>query len=145
MEQARCLNDKIRISVQLVNSQDQSFVFTGTYDEALDSLLEAQDNIIQQIAAVLQEKIDHNSLSHSYRKESVNLAANENYLLGMHTLKKGTAQSDVNARKFFNAVIKTNPRYSLACTGLSLSYFNFWSCMLWDRWDLAHKGAHKHA
>ena len=87
---ARCMNEDIRISIQLIKSEDRSLVFADKHNETIDSLLEAQDSIIQQIVAVLQEQIDYNLLSHSYKKKSVDLAAYENYLLGMKTLYKGT-------------------------------------------------------
>ena len=141
----RQLNNTLKISIQLVKSEDKSLVFTGQYNESLNSLLETEDNIINQIVSVLQEKIDIELLSHSYKKESVQLAAYENYLLGMNILREGTANSDLKARDYFNAALKIDPHYSLAYTGLSLSYFNFWSCLLWDRWDISKKGAYKYA
>ena len=141
----RHLQQTLRISIQLVKTEDKSLVFGGQHDETLESLLTAQDGIVQQIVSVLQEKIDYNLLSHSYRKNSVELAAYENYLLGMHTLMKGSGDNDIKARTYFNAALAIDPNFSLAYTGLSLSYFNFWSCLLWDRWDESMKGAHKYA
>lgn len=139
------LNDKLKISIQLVKTEDKSLVFAGEHLENLNSLLEAQHVIINQIVSVFKEKININLLSHSYKKESIQLAAYENYLLGMNTLQIGSLDSDVKARNYFNAALEINPHYSLAYTGLSLSYFNFWSCQLWDRWDVSEKGAYKYA
>lgn len=141
----RHLNEVLRISIQLVKSDDKSVVFGDQYNETLDSLLEAQDSIVQQIVSVLQEKINYNLLSHSYKKNAVELAAYENYLIGMNILKKGSGDNDKKSRNYFNAALKIDPNFSLAYTGLSLSYFNFWSCLLWDRWDESMKGAHKYA
>ena len=93
----RHLNESLRISIQLIKSEDFSLVFAGQHDETLDNILEAQDSIVLQIVSVLQEKINYNLLSHSYKKNSVELAAYENYLLGMNTLYKGTADNDINA------------------------------------------------
>lgn len=138
-------NEKLKISIQLVKTKDKSLVFAGEHVENLKTLLEAQDAIINQIVSVFKEKINIDLLSHSYKKESVELAAYENYLLGMNTLQMGSPDSDVKARAYFNAALKINPHYSLAYTGLSLSYFNFWSCQLWDRWDVSEKGAYKYA
>lgn len=141
----RHINDILRISIQLVNSKDKSLVFAERLDETLDSLIGAQDTIIKQIVSILQDKINYNLLSHSYKKNAVELAAYENYLIGMSVLKKGTGDNDKASRNYFNAALKIDPNYSLAYTGLSLSYFNFWSCLLWDRWDKSMKGAHKYA
>ena len=137
--------DKLRISIQLLRADDQSVVFANHHDHGIEDLMEAQDEIIQQLVAVLREKIDNEILSHSYRKKSVELAAYENYLRGMQELKKGSAQSDIESRKYFEAALKHDPGFSLAYSGIALSYFNFWSCLLWDRWGENMQGAHRSA
>lgn len=141
----RCIKETVRISIQLVKTEDRNLVFGNQYDERLDSLVEVQDGIIQQIVSVLQERIEHELLSHSYRKKSVELAAYENYLIGMNTLVKGSGDNDKIARKHFETALEIDSNYSLAYTGIALSYFNFWSCLLWDRWDESMQGAHKYA
>lgn len=141
----RPVHKNLRISIQLINTSDKSLVFGAQHDVSIDSLDQAQDDVIQQIVSVIQEKIDYNLLSHSYKKNAVDLAAYENYLIGMNVLKIGSADSDKKARNYFNAALEIDPNYSLAYTGLALSYFNFWSCLLWDRWDESMKGAHKFA
>lgn len=138
-------NEKSRISIQLINTQDNSIVFAENLDELIENILDTQDKIIQQIVNVLQQEINYNLLSYSYEKNLVDLAAYENYLLGMDSLKKGTVESDEIARNYFNNALKINPNYALAYTGLSLSYFNEWSCQLWERWDVSQKGAQKYA
>lgn len=141
----RPLNEVLRISIQLVKTANKSLVFGEQYNVTLDTLLETQDSIVQQMVSVLQEKINYNLLSHSYKKNEVELAAYENYLIGMNILKKGSGDNDKKSRSYFEAALAIDPNYSLAYTGLSLSYFNFWSCILWNRWDESMKGAHKYA
>ena len=65
----RHINDNLRISIQLIKSEDKSIVFSGNYDEPLNSLLQTQDSIINQIVSVLKEKNKYGLiLSHSYKK-----------------------------------------------------------------------------
>jgi len=141
----RDLKDDIRISIQLIKTEDHSLVYAHQFDNPLDALLETQDYIVQQIVNVLQEKINYSLLSHSYRKKSVELVAYENYLQGMQNINKGTKDNDTKARSYFQSALEVEPYFSLAYSGLSLSYFNFWSCVLWDHWDENMKGAHKYA
>lgn len=141
----RTHSEGIRIGVQLVRFSDRKVVFAGSHDETNHSILESQDIIIQQIVSVLQQQIDYDLLSYSYRKESVSLAAYENWLVGMNLLKKGSLESDLEARSYFEAALKINPHFARAYTGISLSYFNEWSCRLWERWDISRKGAHEYA
>ncbi|NJB69712.1 TolB-like protein [Saonia flava] len=141
----RMLLDKIRINVQLIRFKDQKVIFAGNHDETIASILSTQDTIIQQIVSVLQQQIDYDLLSYSYKKESVELPAYENWLIGMNHLKKGSLESDKIAREHFEAALSINPKFARAYTGISLSYFNEWSCQLWDRWDVSQKGAHEYA
>ena len=84
-------------------------------------LLDVQDAIIQQIVGVLQGEINYNLLSHSYRKKSVKLKSYENWLLGMELLKKGTVESDEEARIYFQAAIDNDPQCAMAYAGMSLT------------------------
>jgi tetratricopeptide (TPR) repeat protein len=59
----------------------------------------------------------------------------------MEELKKRTLDADENARAEFQKAIEIDPTYSLAYSGISLSYFNEWSCQLWERWDICQREA----
>nr|WP_298789473.1 hypothetical protein [uncultured Allomuricauda sp.] len=141
----RPMKDSFRIGVKLVRARDNKVIFAGNHDETLDAILSAQDSIIEQIVSVLQQQINYDLLSFSYKKESVDLAAYENWLLGMSELKKGSLESDLKARKYFESALDIDPHFARAYTGISLSYFNEWSCRLWDRWEVSQKGAHDYA
>lgn len=141
----RPMDTGFRIGVQLIRDRDSKVIFADNHDRTLDTILGTQDTIVQQIVNVLKGKIDHDLLSYSYKKESVDLAVYENWLLGMNELKKGSLESDLVARAHFEAALKLDPSFARAHTGLSLSYFNEWSCQLWERWEVSQKGAYEHA
>ncbi len=141
----RNVTDTLRITIQLIKVSDRSIVFSDQLDKTVGEIFDAQDTIIQQIVSVLQKEINYDLLSYSYKKETVDLAAYENWLMGMDSLKKGSLEGDEKAREYFQAALKVDPNYALAYTGLSLSYFNEWSCQLWDRWDISRNGAHQNA
>ncbi|UZR99415.1 tetratricopeptide repeat protein [Chondrinema litorale] len=135
----------IRIGLQLIRTEDKKVVFSNQYRVKPESLLNAEDTITQQIVSILQEKIDYDLLTFSYKKQTVQLAAYENWLIGMDYLKKCSLEDDQIAREYFEAALKINSKYARAHTGISLSYFNEWSCQLWERWDESHKGAMENA
>lgn len=141
----RTMGNDIRIQAQLIRTADEQVVFAVQHNESGKTLLSAQDKITRQIVSVLQQQIDYDLLSYSYKKKTVALAAYEHWLIGMDHLKKGSLENDLKARSYFEAALKIDPQYARAYTGLSLSYFNEWSCQLWDRWDVSRKGAHKYA
>lgn len=137
--------DRLRIGVQLIRCPDFAVVFAHQYDETLDAVFETQDEIVQQIVGTLQQHIDHDILSYSYKKQDAQPAAYEHWLIGMHYLKKGALESDLEARNHFEAALQIDPSFARAYTGISLSYFNEWSCQLWDRWEVSKQGAHQYA
>lgn len=141
----RSYGDQMRISVQLVRTQDNKVVFAEKHDKPFAAIISAQDTITQQIVSVLQQQIDYDLLSYSYKKSSVQLAAYENWLIGMDYLKKGSLENDEKARRYFEAALEEDAHYARAYSGLSLSYFNEWSCQLWERWEVSQKGAQKYA
>ncbi|RDY61686.1 tetratricopeptide repeat protein [Flagellimonas nanhaiensis] len=141
----RAHGELYRIAVKLIRTRDNKVVFAGNHDVTLESILSTQNTVTEQVVSVLQQQINHDLLSYSYKKESLDLAAYENWLLGMNLLKKGTIESDLKAREHFKAALKIDPQFARAYTGISLSYFNEWSCQLWDRWDISQKGAHEYA
>ena len=141
----RCQQDRIRMAVRLTRVKDGKIVFAYDYDELIETLFNVQDEVVRQIVNIFQQQIDSDLLAFSYKKNPVSLAAYENYLLGMDYLQKGAAEHDQEARRYFEAALAVDPKYAPAYTGMSLSYFNIWSCQLWDRWDVAKKGAQDYA
>ena len=58
-----------------------------------------------------------------------------NWLYGMDAMRAGTLAADEEARTYFLDAIEKDPSFARAYTGMSLTYFNEWSCLLWDEWD----------
>jgi len=142
---ARPVKLSLRVAIQLIRNQDGKVVFAHDYTAAPEELFDIQDQIIRQLVNVLQQSIDRDILSTSYQKPNTDLRVYELYLMGMEALKKGGLEYDLQARQYFENALELNPHYARAYTGLSLSYFNEWSCQLWDRWEVSQKGAHDHA
>lgn len=141
----RSQGEKVRINIQLTKTEDGSIVFAGYHLETPEAIFNAEDAVTNQIVNVLQQQIDQDLLSYSYRKKNTNLDAYVNWLKGMQVMYKGTPESDLEARNFFNKALEIDPNYARAYSGISLSYFNEWSCQLWDRWEVSSKGAQEYA
>ncbi len=50
-------------------------------------------------------------------------------------------EADEQARVYFGQAMEMDPDYPRAYTGMSLSFFNEWSCQLWSRWEVSQNGA----
>ncbi len=137
----RHINNILKINAQLVNNHNNHIAWAERYEGEKESIFSIQEAILTQIVASLQQQLNHDLLIHIRKKSPVKLTAYEHWLCGMEELKKGTVEADDDARVYFQKAIEIDPDYSLAYSGMSLTYFNEWSCQLWDRWDVCQRGA----
>lgn len=97
--------------------------------------------MVEKIVVSLQHFVEYDRLSEIRKKPHTNLNTHECWLRGYQELKKGTREADEQARFYFQQALDLDPYYPRAYTGMSLSYFNEWSCQLWTRWDVSRNGA----
>ena len=133
--------EQIRINAQLINSHTHHLVWANRFEGKSDDLIEMQENLLREVAASLQQQLNYDLLSHIRKRPKVKLKAYECWLYGIEELKKGSLASDLKAREYFQQAIDIDPEYSLAYSGMSLTYFNEWSCQLWERWEVSQNGA----
>lgn len=137
----RFFNNTIRINAQLINAKKNHIIWADRYEGDTESIFSMQEDLLWQIVSSLEAQLNYDLLANIRKKAPVDLRAYENWLYGMQELKKGSVESDVKAREYFQRAIQLDPNYSLAYSGMSLTYFNEWSCQLWDRWEVSQKGA----
>lgn len=141
----RCEKELVRINVQLYNSNTRHMVWGNRLEGNLTGLNEIQDSLLAAVVGVLQQQINNDLLSGMRERPKVEFRAYEHWLYGMEEVKKGSVESDLVAREHFQKALEIQPDYSLAYTGMSLTYFNEWSCQLWERWDVSRTGAYEWA
>ncbi len=141
----RYQNDLLKINAQLINNHNSQVVWADRYEGEKDAILSIQESMLKQIVSSLQRQLNHYLLVHTRKKSPVKFTAYEHWLYGMEELKKGSLEADEKARVHFQQAIEIDPAYSLAYSGMSLTYFNEWSCQLWERWDDCQEGAFKWA
>ena len=135
-------NNVLRINAQLLKTSTNEVAWADRYEGDRESIFSIQEDLLRQIVSSLQQQLNYDLLIQLRKKAPVNLTAYECWLYGMEELKKGTLEADQNARMHFQKAIEIDPTYSLAYSGMSLTYFNEWSCQLWERWDVSQKGAY---
>lgn len=134
-------NETLRINAQLINTHTNVLTWAERFDGKLESIFAIQEDLLRKIVSSLQQQVDCDILSCIRKKPETNFSAYEYWLRGLDELQKGTLDTDVKAREYFQKAIEIDPRYNLAYTGMSLTYFNEWSCQLWDRWEVSRNGA----
>src|SRR5690554_2611414 len=133
--------EKVKINVQLYDSENQRLIWGDRLEGHLHELNDIQDNLLKSMVTAMQQQIDHDLLLKIRQRPKVAFNAYEHWLNGMEELKKGSVAGDLKAREHFQKALETQPDYALAYTGMSLSYFNEWTCQLWERWNVSKSGA----
>ncbi|PWT95421.1 MAG: hypothetical protein C5B52_17910 [Bacteroidetes bacterium] len=137
----RFQKNSLLVNVQLFNNRLQHLVWGNRFEGALSELSEIQDSLLTEVVGVLQKQINLDLLSKIKKRTKVEFRAYEYWLHGMEELKKGNVEYDLKAREHFAKAIEIQPDYSLAYSGMSQTYFNEWSCQLWDRWEVSQSAA----
>lgn len=131
----------MRVNVQLINSKTHHLIWADRFIGQSEELMDIQENLLVELVSSLQGQLNFNLLSLIRKKPKTNLRVYECWLYGIEELKKGSLENDLKAREYFRQAIEMDPDYSLGYSGMSLTYFNEWSCQLWDRWELSQNGA----
>ncbi len=135
--------DDLRISIQLIEARTARHIWAGRFDGA--DLPAVHDEIAAKVSNALALRVDATLLASSRHRSPAQLETYECWLRGMECLQRGTVDSDAEGRRYFEQALKIDPLYARAHGGLSLSYFNDWSCQAWECWESNEKAAYEHA
>jgi len=136
---------KTRLNLKLIDTNKGAIIWAEKFDFPSEDLFDIQKNIVERVVFSISTEVELNQLAAARKKNATSLAAYDCYLRGMDRLRYGTLQADQEARDFFDQALDIDPYYSRAYAGLSLSYFNEWSCQLWDLYESSEQNAYKYA
>jgi len=135
----------MRLSTQLLDTDNRKIIWAEHFDAPLDSIFEIQNSIVERVVFTISSEVNNNLLTAAREKPVTSLEAYDCWLRGMDCLRHGTLEADNQAREFFNQAISIDPDYAKAYAGLSLSHFNEWSCQLWNLWETSEESAYNYA
>jgi TolB-like protein len=141
----RRADDRLRVTAQLIDGRDEKHVWADRYDAGLAGMFDVQDEITRAVVGALARNIDGAHLEQARRRRPEDLAVYDLWLHGMDCIRRGTPESDEQARGYFERALEIDPYFSRAYAGISLTHFNDWSCQAWDRWGERERGAFENA
>ncbi len=118
--------DKVRVTAQLIQTKDQTRIWSHQYDRELTSLLLLQGEIAQEIADEIQVTLGEGRPGHA-APHATTLAPNsyeayDLYLKGRYFLNKRTDRGFQRAVECFEQSVAKDPDYAHAYAGLADSY-----------------------
>jgi adenylate cyclase len=106
--------NRIRIIVQLIETQSGAHVWTGHHDGTIDDIFELQDRITEQVAGALQPSIRIAEIERSRRKRPQDLGAYDYAMRAMPHVWALEKEESAKALELLDKALAIDPEYPLA-------------------------------
>ncbi len=114
---------RIRITAQLINTQDGYHIFSENYDSDLEDIFEVQDEISRKIVTRLKENFDLSDKTDPIVKPlTENIEAYNLFLKGRYHFNKSTPEDITRAIHAFEEAIRIDPDFASPYCMLSYCY-----------------------
>ena len=125
------IDDRMRVTVQLVRVADGAALWAGKFDDKLTDLFAIEDSISQKVAESLALHLRSDQRESLARRFTQNTEAYQFYLKGRYYWSKATLEDLKKAIGYFEQAIALDPDFTLAYVGTSdcyiwMSYFDLW-------------------
>lgn len=114
--------DRVRVTAQLVSTDDGFHLWSDTFDYQLDDIFEVQDKIAEAVVMALKGKLLGKDMAIMASTKTTTPIAYAFYLQGRDGLHRRTKESIVGAETMFRQSIDADPEYAPAWVGLAESY-----------------------
>src|SRR4029453_3246470 len=117
----RRIGNRVRVSVQLINADNDEHIWAEDYDRDLTDVFAIQTDLAQKIAAALQTKISPKEKAMLDRPPTKNSDAYLLYVQAHDYANQPDRPHDTSlkAEELFERAIKLDPKFALAFAGLS--------------------------
>jgi non-specific serine/threonine protein kinase len=117
----RRAGNRLRITAQLVDAQNDSLLWSERYDREMADVFEVQDEIARKIAAALRVQLSPQEQAALAAKPTDNLQAYDLYLRGKSYARRLTRQDLEFALQMFENAAALDPRFALAHAAIALT------------------------
>ena len=118
----RKINNKARISVQLIDATNQENLWSMDYDRELSDIFTIQSEIATAIAKELKVRLVPSEKQQLDKSLTTNSSAYQEYLIGKHLLNQRTGESILSSITHFDKAIEADPAFALPYTQLAYAY-----------------------
>ncbi len=119
----RQMGDHVRVQANLTDAQDGQVLWSDRFDREAKDLLALQDDLVQQIAGAIANKVGRVEQERVIRRPQMNPSAYELLLRGRALLNRDDRASLVQARGYFEQVLAMAPDSVGARIGLARVFY----------------------
>jgi TolB-like protein/Flp pilus assembly protein TadD len=133
----RKADGRVRITAQLIKTDDGFHLWSETFDRELDDIFAIQDEIASAVAQALKVKLLGDIGVYRASGGTRSTKAYQSYLLGQHYRNRGALKESVwPAKEAFQEAIRLDPEYARAYTGLAYA----WNDLVWNGYVSQEEG-----
>jgi adenylate cyclase len=110
----RKAGDRLRVTVQLIDSVSDAHVWAERYDRKLDDIFAIQDEVTAAIVATLPGRVEAAQHDQLARKKPSNMAAYECLLAAKVLHHRSTREDNTEALKLIERALELDPEYAHA-------------------------------
>jgi adenylate cyclase len=107
---------RLRISVQLIDTESLASVWTGRHDGTVDDIFDLEDRITEQVAGALQPSIRIAEIERSHRKRPQDLGAYDYAMRALRHVWALEEEESAKALGLLDKALEIDPDYPLALT-----------------------------
>jgi serine/threonine protein kinase/tetratricopeptide (TPR) repeat protein len=121
-------NDRLRVTVQLLNVRDNAAIWATSIDEVLSDVFALEDTLSNKLIEVLLPQLTGSELEEYSKRGTENPEAFESYLRGRFHFNTFTEEGLAKAFVAFHTAIAADPNYAHAYAGIA-DYYNWLGIM----------------
>ncbi|MEO6731596.1 MAG: adenylate/guanylate cyclase domain-containing protein [Ferruginibacter sp.] len=118
----RKVENKARITVQLIDASNQQHIWSKEYDRELKDIFLIQSEIAMNVADELKVRLLSTEKEQLEKGTTENMNAYQDYLIGKYLLNKKTPESIHAAKEQFEKCIAADSSFALAYSSLAYCY-----------------------
>ena len=115
----RKAEDRLRITIQLVNVADGYHLWSGRFDRKLEDVFAIQEEIATQVVQALRVVLTESEKRKLARPRTARVEAYDFYLRGRQRFHRLTRADLAAARQFFDEAVDIDPEFAAAHAGIS--------------------------
>ncbi|HZW85322.1 MAG TPA: adenylate/guanylate cyclase domain-containing protein [Nitrososphaerales archaeon] len=118
----RKAGNKVRITAQLIQAQDDRHLWSQSYDRDLTDVFAIQGDIAEQVASSLKVHLVEGEKKEIRKRATTSPEAYTLYLKGRYYWNERSQEGIKKAVRYFEEAVKLDPAFALAHTGMADSY-----------------------
>ena len=110
----RKAGDRLRVTVQLIDTANDSHIWAEKYDRKLDDIFEIQDEVTSAIVATLPGRVEASQRDQLARKTPASMAAYECVLAAKVLHHRSNLKDNTEAQQLIDRALELDPEYAHA-------------------------------